>query len=56
MTLSQQMLESDIPDLRDIPVDRLAETGGTVLANAVDLYLRRREEAGAPLNSFSSSI
>ena len=56
MSLQQQVLEYAIPDLRAVPVDRLAELGGAVLANSIDLYRQRLQESSLPLNSFSSSI
>jgi hypothetical protein len=55
--MSVQVLESAIPDLRAVPVDRLAELGGAVLASSIDLYRQRLKESGSlPLNSFNSSI
>lgn len=56
MTLQQQVLRSAIPDLREVPVDRLAELGGPVLANSIHLYLQRLRESSVLLNSFNSSI
>jgi hypothetical protein len=56
MTLHQQALESDIPDLRGVPVDRLAELAAPVLANSIELYLKRLQESSVLLNSFNSSI
>jgi hypothetical protein len=54
--MTVQALESAIPDLRAVPVDRLAELGGAVLANSIDLYRQRLQESSLPLNAFSSSI
>jgi FXSXX-COOH protein len=56
MTLHQQVFESAIPDLREVPMDRLAELAGPVLATSIDLYLQRLQESSVPLSSFSSSI
>ena len=56
MTLHQQVLESAIPDLREVPMDRLAELADPVLANSIGLYLQRLQESSVPLNSFGSSI
>lgn len=56
MTSHQQALASGIPDLRGVPVDRLAELGGPVLGNAVELYLQRLQKSSVLLNSFNSSI
>lgn len=56
VSLSQQVLESAIPDLREVPVDRIAELASPVLADAISLYVKRLEDSTALLNSFSSSI
>ena len=45
-----------IPDLRDIPLDKLAALGGTVLEHAIALYRQRLEEDGVPLSSFNARI
>jgi hypothetical protein len=45
-----------IPDLRDIPLDRIADLGGTPLARAIALYRERLEEDGVPLSSFNARI
>jgi hypothetical protein len=52
----QQALESAIPDLRGVPVDRLAELAAPVLGKSIDLYLQRLQGSSVLLNSFSSSI
>jgi hypothetical protein len=44
-----------IPDLRDIPLDKLAALG-TVLERAIALYRQRLEEDGVPLSSFNARI
>lgn len=49
-------LNSAIPDLRSVPLDRLAELGDSVLANSIALYRKRLLDSGVLLNSFSSSI
>lgn len=49
-------ITTEIPDLRDIPADRLAEIGGTALANAIRLYRDRLEGNDAPQRSFNSGI
>jgi hypothetical protein len=41
MTLLQEELRFDIPDLRELPLDRLAELGDSVLADSIALYRRR---------------
>ena len=57
MTLHQQTFQSSIPDLRNIPLERLAELGDSVLANSIVLYRQRLEDDKAiPLSSFNSSI
>lgn len=45
-----------IPDLRAIPADRLAELGGSVLANALEEYRKRLAQGGIPLSSFQARI
>jgi len=55
MTLQQELC-SVIPDLRDLPVDRLGELGDSVLAQSIALYRQRLKDNGAPLNSFGSGI
>jgi FXSXX-COOH protein len=56
-TLLQQELSSDLPDLRELPLDRLDELGDSVLANSIDLYLQRlKESSETPFNSFNSGI
>jgi FXSXX-COOH protein len=54
--LSQQEINSAIPDLRELPLDRLGELGDSVLAHSIALYRQRLKETGAPLSSFSSGI
>jgi FXSXX-COOH protein len=54
--LSQQAIKSAIPDLRELPLDRLAELGDSVLANSIALYRQRLTESGLPLSSFNSGI
>jgi hypothetical protein len=49
-------LESVIPDLRDLPLEHLAELGDSVLAHSIALYRQRLRETGASISSFSSSI
>lgn len=56
--MTAQALEpgTAIPDLRSLPLDRLAELGGSVLAHSIDLYLERLKESNMPLSSFTSSL
>lgn len=49
-------LETVIPDLRDIPVGRLAELGGSPLAHSVALYRERLKQGGVLLSSFNARI
>lgn len=56
MTLHEQALYSAIPDLRDVPLERLAELGDSVLANSIALYLQRLEDNSAPVYRFNSAI
>jgi FXSXX-COOH protein len=55
MTL-QQELRSAIPDLQNLPLDRLAELGDSVLAESIALYRQRLKETGTPLSGFNSRI
>jgi FXSXX-COOH protein len=56
MSLQQQELNCVLPDLRDVPLERLAELGDSVLAHSIALYRQRLKETGAPLLGFNSSI
>lgn len=57
MSLQQkQELISVIPDLRELPLEQLAELGDSVLAHSITLYRQRLKEVGVPLSSFNSSI
>jgi FXSXX-COOH protein len=56
MSLQQQELISVIPDLRELPLEQLAELGDSVLADSITLYHQRLKEVGVPLSSFNSSI
>lgn len=47
--------ETVMPDLRDIPADRLAEAA-PALARAVALYRERLRESGVTLSSFQARI
>jgi hypothetical protein len=55
-TLSQQELNSAIPDLRELPLDRLAELGDSVLAHSIAMYRQRIKGNEILLNSFNSGI
>jgi hypothetical protein len=57
MVTSQETdIKTVIPDLRDIPVDRLAVLGSSVLAHSIALYRERLKENGIPLSSFQARI
>jgi hypothetical protein len=56
MALHEQVLESAIPDLRDVLLDQLVELDDSVLANSIALYQQRLRDNSVPLNSFSSRI
>jgi FXSXX-COOH protein len=56
MSLQEQELNSVIPDLRELSLERLAELGDSVLAHSIAQYRQRLKETGVPLSSFQSSI
>lgn len=53
---AQQELNSAIPDLRDLPLEQLAELGDSVLAHSIALYRQRLKETGLPLSNFNARI
>ena len=52
----QDPITTAVPDLRDIPLDRLAGLGSTPLAHSIALYRERLRENGVPLSSFNARI
>ena len=56
MSLQQQELNSAIPDLRTLSLERLAELGDSALAHSISLYRERLKETGVPLSSFNARI
>lgn len=56
MSLDKEELNSAVPDLRELSLDRLAELGDSPLAHSIALYRQRLAETGAPLNGFSARI
>jgi len=48
--------ETVIPDLRDIPLDRLAKLGSSPLAHSIALYRQRMQDNCLPLSSFNARI
>ncbi len=55
-TSQEKVIKTVIPDLRDIPLDRLAELGASPLAQSIALYRERLKETGVPLSSFNARI
>jgi len=55
-TSQGRVINTLIPDLRDVPLDRLAELGGSPLAQSIALYRERLKENGVPLSSFNARI
>ena len=53
MSVQKQELNSVIPDLQQLPLERLAELGDSVLAHSIALYRQRLKETGIPLSSFN---
>jgi hypothetical protein len=56
VTTEPDPIKTAVPDLRNIPVGRLAELGSTPLAHAIALYRERLKETGIPLSSFQARI
>jgi hypothetical protein len=56
MTSQEKDIPTVIPDLRDLPVDHLAELGSSALANSIARYRERLRENGIPLSSFQARI
>jgi hypothetical protein len=55
-TAEAAAIDTAIPDLDGIPVDRLAEEGGSALDHAIRTYRERLREGGATLSSFQARI
>ena len=56
MTTESPVITTAIPDLNQIPVDRLAKLGGSPLARSIELYRERLAGSGEPPRSFNSMI
>jgi hypothetical protein len=56
MTTKQQNIKTVISDLRNFPLDQLAELGGAPLAHSIVLYRERLKENNVPLSSFNARI
>jgi len=56
MSLQTQELNSIIPDLRELSLERLAELGDSALAHEIALYRQRLKETDVPLSAFQARI
>ena len=56
MSVREQELRSVLPDLREIPLDQLAELGDSALGRSLALYRERLEQNGLVLSNFSANI
>jgi hypothetical protein len=56
MTSHEHAITATIPDLRDIPLDRLAGLGASSLARSIALYRERLKKNDLPLSSFNARI
>src|SRR5215472_2668568 len=56
MTSPEKKMVTAVPDLREFPLDRLAELGASPLAHSIALYRERLKENGIPLSSFNARI
>jgi hypothetical protein len=56
MTTVPQDMKTAIPDLKNIPLDQLAELGSSPLAHSIALYRERLMKNGVPLSSFNARI
>jgi hypothetical protein len=54
--MQQQELGSVLPDLREVPLDRLAELGGSALGQSLALYRERLEQNGGVFSNFTANI
>jgi hypothetical protein len=55
-TAPDKVLNTVIPDLRNIPLDRLAELSASPLVQSIQLYSERLKPDCVPLNSFNATI
>ena len=55
-TSQDKAITTTLPDLRNMPLDRLAELGASPLARSIALYRERLKENGIPLSSFNARI
>jgi hypothetical protein len=56
MTSPEKTIVTTVPDLRDFPLEQLAELGVSPLAHSIALYRERLKENGLPLSSFNARI
>lgn len=56
MTSQEKKIITVVPDLRQFPLDQLADLGGSPLAHSIALYRERLKENGVPLSSFNARI
>lgn len=56
MTSQDKDINTVIPEVSNIPLDRLAEVGDSVLGRSIALYRERLKENGVPLSSFNARI
>jgi FXSXX-COOH protein len=56
MSPQKQELNSVLPDLRELSLERLAELGDSALAHSIALYRERLKETGLPLSNFNARI
>ena len=56
MVSKSQELRPAVPDLRDLPPDRIAVLGDSALAHSLALYRQRLEENGELLSAFNAKI
>ncbi len=54
--MQQQEVRSVLPDLREVPLDRLAELGGSALGESFALYRERLEQNGGVFSNFTANI
>ena len=55
-TSQDKVLNTVIPDLRNIPLDHLAQLGASPLAHSIQLYQDRLKEDVMPLSAFNARI
>ena len=56
VAVPEKVIETVIPHLCDIPLDRLTVLGSSALAHSIALYRERLRENRVPLSSFQARI